>query len=77
MMTKEKSTKIVNFMTLEVGVLVLGRDHIRHVVKCVISSSRQEDSKGKVKIMYNFENIIQYLAHWLLLQLGILMQYVL
>ena len=33
MMTKEWSTKIVNFMTPGVGVLVLGRGHISHIVK--------------------------------------------
>ena len=33
MMTKEGSTKIVNFMTPGAGVLVLGRDHISHIVK--------------------------------------------
>ena len=33
MMTKEGSTKIVNFMTPGAGVLVLGRGHIRHIVK--------------------------------------------
>ena len=33
MMTKEGSTKIVNFMTPGVGVLVLGRGHISHIVK--------------------------------------------
>ena len=33
MMTKEESTKIVNFMTPGAGVLVLGRGHIRHIVK--------------------------------------------
>ena len=32
-MTKEWSTKIVNFMTPGVGVLVLGRGHISHRVK--------------------------------------------
>ena len=32
-MTKEGSTKIVNFMTPGVGVLVLGRGHISHIVK--------------------------------------------
>ena len=30
MMTKEGSTKIVNFMTPGVGVLMLGRGHISH-----------------------------------------------
>ena len=30
MMTKEGSTKIVNFMTPGAGVLVLGRGHISH-----------------------------------------------
>ena len=33
MMNKEGSTKIVNFMTPGVGVLVLGRGHISHIVK--------------------------------------------
>ena len=33
MMTKEGSTKIVNFMTTGAGVLVLGRAHISHIVK--------------------------------------------
>ena len=32
-MTKEGSTKIVNFMTPGAGVLVLGRGHISHIVK--------------------------------------------
>ena len=33
MMTTERSTKIVNFMTPGTGVLVLGRGHISHKVK--------------------------------------------
>ena len=33
MMTKEGSTKIVNFMTPGAGVLVLGRGHISHLMK--------------------------------------------
>ena len=33
MMTKEGSTKIVNFMTPRTGVLVLGRGQISHIVK--------------------------------------------
>ena len=33
MMTKEGSTKIVNFMTPGTGVLVLGHGHISHIVK--------------------------------------------
>ena len=33
MMTKEGSTKIVNFMTPGVGVPVLGHCHINHVVE--------------------------------------------
>ena len=32
-MTKERSTKIVNFMTPEAGVLVQERGHISHIVK--------------------------------------------
>ena len=37
MMTKEGSTKIVNFMTPGSGVLMLGCGHISHIVKCIIS----------------------------------------
>ena len=33
MMTKEGSTKIVNFITPGAGVLLLGRGHISHIVK--------------------------------------------
>ena len=33
MMTKEGSTKILNFMTPGAGVLVLGRGHISYIVK--------------------------------------------
>ena len=33
MMTKERSTKIINFMTPGAGVLVLGCGHISHIVK--------------------------------------------
>ena len=33
MMTKEGSTKIVNFMNSGAGVLVLGCDHISHILK--------------------------------------------
>ena len=33
MMTKEGSTKIVNFMTPRTGVLVLGHGQISHIVK--------------------------------------------
>ena len=33
LMTKEKSTKIVNFMSPEAGVLVQERGHISHIVK--------------------------------------------
>ena len=44
MMTKEGSTKIVNFMTLVVGVLVLGRGHISH----------------RVKMHYFFKNLLLY-----------------
>ena len=32
-MTKEGSTKIVNFMNPGTGVIVLGRGHISHIVK--------------------------------------------
>ena len=33
MMTKERHTKIVNFMTPQAGVFVLGCGHISHIVK--------------------------------------------
>ena len=39
MMTKEWSTKIVNFMTPGAGVLMLGRDHISHYSENVVSST--------------------------------------
>ena len=41
MMTKEglPGTKIVNFMTLRAGVLMLGRGHISHYSEYVLSSS--------------------------------------
>ena len=32
-MTKEGSTKIINFMTPGTGVLVLGHGHMSHIVK--------------------------------------------
>ena len=44
MMTKEGSTKIVNFMTPGLGVLVLGRGHISH----------------RVKMHYFFKNFLLY-----------------
>ena len=39
MMTKEGSTKIVNFMTPGAGVLVLGCGHISHYSEYVVSST--------------------------------------
>ena len=36
-MTKEGSTKIVNFMTPGAGVLMLGRGHISHYSEYVVS----------------------------------------
>ena len=38
-MTKEGSTKIVNFMTPGAGVLMLGRGHISHYSEYVVSST--------------------------------------
>ena len=32
-MTKEESTKIVNYMNLVARVLVIGRDHVSQIVK--------------------------------------------
>ena len=37
MMTKEGPSKTVNFMTPGAGVQMLGRGHISHIVKCIIS----------------------------------------
>ena len=39
MMTKEGSSKIVNFMTPGAGVLMLGRSHISHYSEYVLSST--------------------------------------
>ena len=38
-MTKEGSTKILNFITHGVGVLMLGRGHIRHYSEYALSST--------------------------------------
>ena len=37
MMTKEGSTKIVNFMIPGAGIFALGRGHIRHIVRMYYS----------------------------------------
>ena len=47
-MTKEGSTKIINFMTPGAGVLVLGRGHISHIVK----------------MRYFFKNLLLYSGAW-------------
>ena len=39
MMTKEGSTKLVNFITPGAGVLMLGRGHISHYSDYVVSSN--------------------------------------
>ena len=39
LMTKERSTKIVNFMTPRAGVLMLGCGHISHYSEYVVSST--------------------------------------
>ena len=39
MMTNEGSTKSVNFMTPRAGVLMLGRGHVSHFSKYVLSST--------------------------------------
>ena len=49
MMTTERSTKIVNFMTPGAGVLVLGRGHISHIVK----------------MHYYFKNLLLYSQAWI------------
>ena len=67
-MTKEESTKIVNFMTLREGpVLVLGRGHISHIVKMHFSSLLpginqtnyvciSNDDQGRAYQNYNFHD---------------------
>ena len=49
MMTKEGSTKIVNFMTPGAGVFVLGCDHMSHIVK----------------MHYYFKNLLLYSQAWI------------
>ena len=39
LMTKEGSTKIINFMTQGAGVLMLGHGHISHYTEYVVSST--------------------------------------
>ena len=51
MMSKEGSTKIVNFMTPRAGVLVLGHGHTSHLVN----------------MHYMYLLLPQYTAHYLLL----------
>ena len=72
MMTKEGSTKIVNFMTSGVGVLVLGRGHISHIVimhyffKNLLLSSQAEIRQTKYVVMMTKEGstkIVNFVTH--------------
>ena len=70
MMTTERSTKIVNFMTPGAGVLVLGHGHIIYIVKCIISLnlllySEEKNRQTKCKIMMTKEGstkIVNFMA---------------
>ena len=53
MMTKERSTKIVNFMNHEAGVHILGRGHLSHYSESVLSSTLSIHSKMIAIILYN------------------------
>ena len=50
MMTKEDSTKMINFMTPGAGVLVLGHDHKSHIVK--IHHFYKKSSEYKIREGY-------------------------
>ena len=55
MMTKEGSTKIVNFMTPGAGVLTLGRGHKSHYSEYVLSSTLSINSTLIVFVLRDYD----------------------
>ena len=69
-MTQERSSKVVNVMTLGTGFLALGCSHISHIVKMLyffknplLYSFHDPMGSGVDQIMYNFDDVSQYTAH--------------
>ena len=59
MMTKEGSTKIVNFMTPGAGVLVLGHGHKSLIVKMHYFFKYSDDDQGRV-----YQNCKFHISHY-------------
>ena len=60
MMTKEGSTKIVNFMTSRPGVLMLGVGHISHYSEYVLSSTLSIYSTLIAIVLRNYDAAFRY-----------------
>ena len=60
MMTKEGSTKTVNFMTLGAGVLVLRRGHTSHYSEYVVSSTPSIYSTLIAIVLRDFYTILDF-----------------
>ena len=60
LMTKEGSTKIVNFMTPGAGVLMLGRGHISHYSEYVLSSTLSIYSTLIAVVLRDYDAAILY-----------------
>ena len=71
-LTKEMSTKIVNYMTPSAGVLVSRRDHIVEM-PYFFSSSRLQWGLWIIIVNMHYLLLYQYTAHYFLLYLGITM----
>ena len=63
MMTKEESTKIVNFMTPGAGVLVLGHGYIIPIVKMHYFFKKSFSVLSKALIRVIIVNIYYFLVH--------------
>ena len=59
-MTKEGSTKIVNFMTPGAGVLMLRCGHISHYSECVVSSTLSMYSTLIANVLRNYDAAFLY-----------------
>ena len=59
MMVKERSTRIVNFMTPEADVLLLWHGHIGHIVKMHIFFEKCSLLRGKDQTNYVYSNDVQ------------------
>ena len=55
--TKEGSTKIINFMTPGAGVLVLGHDKINHIVHNCYSAFHDPQGRGSCAMAWPYKFI--------------------